>query len=295
MSSVASILVIGRQGQLASSLQALGSEQITTIGRPEFDLNHPENFPDFLKRIAPDFIVNAAAWTAVDLAETEPEAARRANYAAPAFIAQQCALRHIPLIHVSTDYVFNGKKRHPYTENDSICPETVYGRTKAEGEQAVLSLHPQSLVLRTSWVYSAYGRNFVKTMISAGAKNPVLKVVNDQKGNPTSSDDLAWIILEIISQIHQKHFQKAYHGIFNACGRGDATWFDLAKYALKEAARYGQKEADIQPISTCDWPTPAKRPTDSRLDTTKLQETFGLQFPLWQDSVARVVQKIFSS
>lgn len=276
------------------SLQALGGKQVAAIGRPEFDLNHPENISEFLKCHNPDFVINAAAWTAVDLAETEQEGAQCGNYTGPAFLAQECALRHIPFIHVSTDYVFNGKKGKPYTEDDPVCPETVYGRTKAEGEKAVLSLHPQSMVLRTSWVYSAYGRNFVKTMIAAGAKNPILKVVSDQKGNPTSSDDLAQVILEIINQIHEKHWQEDYHGIFNACGRGDATWFELACVTLKEASLYGQKEPQIQPILTEDWPTPAKRPLDSRLDTTKLRKTFGLTFPLWQESVSKIVQKLFS-
>lgn len=295
MFSAPSILVIGRKGQLARSLQELGGNRIIATGRPDFDLDHPENFPLLLKQYHPDFVVNAAAWTAVDLAETEPKKANQSNDISPAFMARECALRYVPFIHISTDYVFNGKKGQPYTENDPVCPETVYGRTKAEGEKSVLTLHPQSMVLRTSWVYSAYGRNFVKTMITAGNKNPTLKVVNDQKGNPTSSDDLADIILKIIDKIHQEHWHESYHGIFHACGQGEATWFDLACVTLDNAAYFGQKKPDILPICTKDWPTPAKRPIDSRLDTTKLKETFDLTFPPWRESVAKVVQKIFSS
>ncbi|QHI96247.1 dTDP-4-dehydrorhamnose reductase [Aristophania vespae] len=295
MSSAPSILVLGRQGQLATSLQRLGGQNVIAIGRPEFDFANPETISDLLKQYQPEFVVNAAAWTAVDLAETEIEGAKQGNHLGPAYVAEKCALQHIPFIHISTDYVFNGRKGHPYTEDDHVTPETVYGQTKADGEKAVLSVHPQSIILRTSWVYSPYGRNFVRTMINAGAKNPVLKVVNDQKGNPTSSDDLAHIILAIIDKVRQTTWMDHYHGIFHASGQGEATWFDLANTTLEEAALHGQAKPDIRPVSTLDWPTPAKRPADSRLDTTKLTQVFGLRFPLWRESVAKTVQQIFSS
>ncbi|GBR50271.1 NAD(P)-dependent oxidoreductase [Gluconobacter sphaericus NBRC 12467] len=294
MSSTGPILVTGGNGQLATSLQNLGDERIIRVGRPEFDFDHPETIAATVEKYKPSIVVNAAAWTAVDLAETEKNGADRANNTGPTALAAACAKADIPFIHVSTDYVFSGNKGTPYTEEDATSPETVYGNTKAEGEQAVLTSNIKSIILRTSWVYSAHGKNFVRTMINAGAKNPVLKVVGDQKGNPTSSDDLAEAILAIIALIERDGWKPEYRGIFHASGTGETTWHGLAVAALEEAAKHGQTMPQVNAIRTEDWPTPAKRPQDSRMDNSKLHRVFGVKMPDWRHSVTHIVHKLFS-
>ncbi|GBQ63110.1 dTDP-4-dehydrorhamnose reductase [Ameyamaea chiangmaiensis NBRC 103196] len=288
------ILVTGGAGQLATSLVNRGGPRIVRVGRPEFDFDKPETIAATIERVRPDVVVNAAAWTAVDLAETEVAGAERANRDGPAEIARVCAALDIPFIHVSTDYVFGGDKGAPYLETDPVSPATVYGRTKAEGEQAVLAAHPKAVILRTAWVYSAHGKNFVRTMINAGAKNPTLKVVSDQSGNPTSADDLADAILSIIAVIEQDGWKPGYAGLYHAVGTGETTWHGLAVAALDDAADHGQAKPEILAIRTDDWPTPAKRPQDSRLDNTKLTDVFGVAMPHWRDSVRATVKTLFS-
>lgn len=287
------ILVTGGTGQLATSLANLGGARVVRVGRPEFDLAEPDTIAAVMKKIRPAVVVNAAAWTAVDLAEQEIAGAEAANRDGPEALAKACAQAGIPLIHVSTDYVFSGDAGRPYVESDPVTPETVYGRTKAEGEQAVLAANPKTVVLRTAWVYSAHGKNFVRTMINAGAKNPALRVVGDQHGNPTSSDDLATAIVAIIGRIEETGWRDEYAGIFHAAGTGDATWYGLAVEALQQAQRHGQAMPDVTAIATTDWPTPAKRPQDSRLDSSKLEQVFGVVLPHWRDSVEKTVARLF--
>ncbi|MBO1323876.1 dTDP-4-dehydrorhamnose reductase [Acetobacter sp. TBRC 12305] len=289
------ILVTGGQGQLATSLVKLGGARIHRVGRPDFDFDRPETLARILDAIEPVAVVNAAAWTAVDLAESEPEAAARANTSGPAELARLCALRDIPLIHISTDYVFAGNKGAPYVETDSISPQTVYGETKAEGEKLALAANPKTLVLRTSWVYSAHGKNFVRTILNAGAKNPTLKVVGDQRGNPTSSDDLARAILSVLAVMEKDSWRDEFAGIYHACGTGETTWHGLAVAALKEATAYGQAMPDVTAIRTEDWPTPAKRPAVSSMDSAKLKRVFGVAMPAWEDSLRQVVKTLYSS
>lgn len=288
------ILVTGGKGQLATSLVNLGGPRIRCVGRPGFDFDKPETLAATQDAIKPVAVVNAAAWTAVDLAETEAEGAARANATGPEELARLCAQRGIPLIQVSTDYVFSGDKGAPYVETDPVSPETVYGRTKAEGESKTLAANPKTIVLRTSWVYSAHGKNFVRTMLNAGAKNPALKVVGDQKGNPTSSDDLAEAILSILAVLEKDGWKDAFAGIYHACGTGETTWHGLAVAALQDAVPHGQKMPEVTAIRTEDWPTPAKRPADSRMDNSKLTRVFGVTMPAWQDSVRKTVDQIFA-
>lgn len=285
------ILVTGGKGQLATSMGKVGRARVIVVGRPEFDFDRPETIAVVTKKYRPGFVVNAAAWTAVDLAESEVDAATRANETGPAELARVCAAHDIPLIHVSTDYVYAGDKGEPYVETDLINPQTAYGRTKAAGEKAVIAAHPKSLILRTAWVYSPHGKNFVRTMINAGAKNPQLKVVGDQLGNPTSSDDLAVAILAIIEKL-QQGWQNAYAGIYHATGSGTTTWYEFAVAVLEETRKFGRPMPEITAISTQDWPTPAKRPQDSCLDGNKIQKTFNIQLPHWQESIKRTVKEI---
>ncbi|MFT9384559.1 MAG: dTDP-4-dehydrorhamnose reductase [Acetobacter orientalis] len=288
------VLVTGQHGQLATALRALGGPRIQCIGRPELDFDAPDTLQKTFDAIKPSAVINAAAWTAVDLAESEDAAATRANATGPAELARLCAAADIPFLHVSTDYVFAGDKGAPYVETDPISPQTVYGRSKAMGEALTLAANPKTLIFRTAWVYSAHGKNFVRTMLNAGAKNPALKVVGDQKGNPTSADDLARALLEVLAYIEKNGWQDAFAGIYHACGTGETTWHGLAVATLQEATRHGQAMPDITAIATQDWPTPAKRPADSRMDTSKLARTFGVTLPHWGDSVKRTVRDIFN-
>ncbi|GEL02730.1 NAD(P)-dependent oxidoreductase [Swaminathania salitolerans] len=289
------ILVTGGQGQLATSLKTLGGDRVVVVGRPDFDFDRPETIEQVVDSIRPALVVNAAAWTAVDLAEQEEEAARRANETGPAELARVCAGLDIPLIHVSTDYVYAGDKGAPYVETDPVTPQTVYGRTKAEGEKAVLAAQPRSIVLRTAWVYSGHCRNFVRTMVNAAAKNTHLKVVGDQYGCPTSADDLARAILTIADRV-EAGWQDSYAGLYHATGSGDTSWHGLAVAAIGEAVKFGQKmPEEIAAIRTEDWPTPAKRPQDSRLDCSKLERVFGVRLPDWRDGVSRAVAAHFAT
>jgi dTDP-4-dehydrorhamnose reductase len=287
------ILVTGGSGQLASALAQQGGDRVHRVGRPDFDFDHPETIAAAFAAANPTLVVNAAAWTAVDAAESEPEAAMRANRDGPAELARLCAAAHIPLIHVSTDYVFDGDKHAPYLETDPTNPTGVYGATKLAGEQAALAANPRTIVLRTSWVYSATGKNFVKTMLGAGQKLGHLRVVADQQGCPTSADDLAAAILAIADRLHGG-WNDAYAGVFNAAGAGATTWHGLAQAVFEDAARHGRRAPVVEPIRTEDWPTPARRPADSRLDCGKLNRVFGVRLPDWRPSVARTVDALLA-
>jgi dTDP-4-dehydrorhamnose reductase len=290
----APILVTGGSGQLATSLMRLGGPRIHRVGRPGFDFDQPETIAATFAALKPAAVVNAAAWTAVDAAETAVEAATRANREGPAQLAALCAEAEIPLIQVSTDYVFDGDKGAPYVETDPTSPTGVYGRTKAEGEQAALAANPRTIVLRTSWVYSATGKNFVRTMINAGEKNPTLKVVGDQSGAPTASDDLAEAILSILARIEEDGWQDSYAGIYHAAGTGETTWHGLAVAALEAAQKHGRAMPEVIAIKTADWPTPARRPADSRLDCDKLERVFGIRLPPWRKSLIRTVDELLA-
>lgn len=288
------ILVTGGTGQLARCLDAhAGARPVLRIGRPELDFDALDTIPATLAGIAPRMIVNAAAYTAVDKAESDQEAADRANHLGPKLLAEYCAKAGIPLIHVSTDYVFDGAKGAPYVETDTPSPTGVYGSTKLAGENAALAANPQTIVLRTSWVYAAAGKNFVLTMIGAAKKLPKLRVVADQIGNPTSADDLALAILAIADTIEQSGWRDSYRGVFHAAGTGETSWHGLANAIFQFAAPFGLATPEVEPIATADWPTPARRPADSRLDTGKLNRTFGVQMPDWQKSLQNTVSLLF--
>jgi dTDP-4-dehydrorhamnose reductase len=286
------ILVTGGSGQVATELAARSAD-VVRVGRPEFDFDHPETIAAVFARVQPSLVVNAAAWTAVDAAEAEEAAALRANRDGPAELARLCAAAGIPLIHISTDYVFDGCKGAPYVETDPTCPTGVYGSTKLAGEQAVLS-YERAIVLRTSWVYAAIGKNFVRTMLGAAQKTNTLKVVADQQGCPTNAGDLADAILAIAARVAEG-WRPDYAGLFNAAGTGCTTWHGLAVATFEEAARHGRPMPTVTAIATADWPTPAKRPPDSRLDCRKLAQMFGIRLPDWRPSLARTIDTILTA
>jgi dTDP-4-dehydrorhamnose reductase len=263
-------------------------------GRPEFDFDHPETIDAVFHAAKPTLVVNAAAWTAVDAAEANEAAALRANRDGPARLAQLCAASGVPLIHISTDYVFDGAKGAPYVETDPTAPIGVYGSSKLAGEQAVLAAGGQVVILRTSWVYAAIGKNFIRTMLGAALKTNTLKVVMDQKGCPTNAGDLADAILAVAARI-ESGWRPEYGGVFNAAGTGSASWYEFAVAAFKDAAQHGRPMPTVIPITTAEWPTPTKRPADSRLDCSKLARVFGVALPDWQPSLARTVGAIIAA
>jgi dTDP-4-dehydrorhamnose reductase len=289
---MATVLVTGGTGQLAGALDAAASGLvILRVGRPDFDFDHPDSIDETFHTTTPALVVNTAAYTAVDAAETEAAAADRANHLGPERLAALCARAGVPLVHVSTDYVFDGNKGAPYVETDPTAPPGVYGATKLAGEQAVLASGARSIVLRTSWVYAPSGKNFVRTMLNAGRVRDVLRVVADQKGCPTTALDLAIAILAIGERILAEGWRDEFGGVFHAAGTGWTTWHGLACATFAEAAARapGLKIPTVEPIATADWPTPARRPPDSRLDCTKLERIFGLRLPPWQDGLARTL------
>jgi dTDP-4-dehydrorhamnose reductase len=288
------ILVTGGTGQLASALAVGATVPVSRVGRPAFDFERPESTAATFREANPWLVVNAAAYTAVDAAEQDVAAAYRVNRDGPAELARLCAAAGIPLIHISTDYVFDGAKGEPYVEGDPVAPQGVYGASKLAGETAVLDACPCAIVLRTSWVYGPTGKNFVRTMLTLGKTRDRLTVVADQKGCPTTAADLATAILEIAARIAETGWQDSYAGVFHAAGTGWTTWHGLATAAFAEAARHGAPVPRVDPITTADWPTPAKRPADSRLDCARLAAVFGVRLPEWRPSLARTIDAMFT-
>jgi dTDP-4-dehydrorhamnose reductase len=280
------IFVSGAEGQLARSLATRVADfaGVTLVhgARPAFDLTRPEDVEAVVATAKPDLVVNAAAYTAVDKAEAEPELAAMVNHLGALALARASQRLSIPIIQISTDYVYSGRKTSPYVETDSTEPLGVYGDTKLDGEKAVATTNPWHLILRTSWVYSPFGTNFVKTMLRLGGMRDSLGVVSDQIGNPTSALDLADCIFAVSHQLLQ---DKAVSGIYHVAGTGDASWFDFASEIFRIQAEMGFKVPVVNAITTKDYPTPARRPFNSRLDCTKLKSTFGFEMPAWRASL----------
>lgn len=288
------IFVTGGSGQLAMALESAATVPVRRVGRPEFDFDRPETIEACFRATDPWLVVNAAAYTAVDAAETDQDAAYRANRDGPAELARLCAAAGVPLIHVSTDYVFDGAKDSPYLETDTVAPQGVYGASKLAGEQAVLASGAHAIILRTAWVYSHTGKNFVRTMLNVGRTRDRLTVVADQVGCPTSAADLADGILAIAARLRDDGWSPECGGVFHATGTGETSWHGLAGAVFAEASRHGAKIPTVDPIRTEDWPTPAKRPANSRLDCRRLETVFGVRLPDWRVSVARTVDRIFA-
>jgi dTDP-4-dehydrorhamnose reductase len=288
------ILVTGGTGQLAQTLMRMaGDRRMVGIGRPQLDFDQPATLPPLLARLAPSLIVNAAAYTAVDRAETDADAAWRANAEGPWVLARYCAEAGIPLIHISTDYVFDGSKGAPYLETDMPNPIGVYGASKLAGERAVLQSGARAIVLRTAWVYSAVGRNFVLTMLNAARNTDRLRVVGDQIGCPTATPDLAAVILAIADRLATEGWRPEFGAVFHAAGSGATSWHGLAEAVFQAASAHGLAAPVVEAITTADWPTPVRRPADSRLDCTALDASFGLRLPDWRVSLDAVVGTVF--
>lgn len=288
------VLVTGREGQLARGLleAAEGAAvEVVAIGRPELDLADEKSVAAAIASERPDIVVNAAAYTAVDKAETEPAIAHAVNALGAEHVAKACAANAMPIIHISTDYVFDGTKDGPYVEDDPTAPINVYGRTKLEGEQRVANACERHLILRTAWVHSPWGANFVKTMLRLATTRPSIDVVDDQQGSPTYAPHLAAIVLAIAARIAADPAGMRW-GVYHAVGAGETTWFGFAREVFRHAAEYGLPAVDVAPIAAAAYPTPARRPANSRLNCDRLRLSLGFQVPDWrigaQDCVARI-------
>jgi dTDP-4-dehydrorhamnose reductase len=262
------------------------------MGRPALDLADPSSVSHSLDAVRPDWVINAAAYTAVDRAESEPDLAFAINRNGVGDLAAAAARHDAPLIHISTDYVFDGTKPGAYTEADKPNPVSVYGRSKLEGEYRVASGNSRHLILRTSWVYSEHGGNFVKTMLRLASERPELKVVADQYGNPTYAGDLASAIFDLIGRIADAQANGVAWGVYHATGHGTTNWHGLAERIVQESSYCGRRSVPVWPIATADFPTAARRPANSTLDCGKLEATFGIRLPTWSESVKRCVRKL---
>jgi dTDP-4-dehydrorhamnose reductase len=281
------ILVLGRSGQVARELQKVGPPagcSFVFAGREEFDLLQRDDVHALLDAHAPAAVINASAYTAVDKAESEPDAAFRLNRDAPGLVARACTDRDTPFVHFSTDYVFDGSKAEPYVETDKRNPQSVYGASKAEGEEAVEGAGGRAVILRTSWVYSSFGANFIKTMLRLAQTRDELGVVADQLGRPTWAEDCARGALHVTQALLDGDPRAL--GVFHLAGAGDASWADFADAIFDESGRRGGRRPRVNRITTADYPTPARRPANSRLDTTKITQALGWAPRPWRESLA---------
>lgn len=282
------ILVTGKDGQLGQSVQALiqnyPQDDFTFVDRMALDLSSSESIERYFNDKTFDVIINCAAYTAVDKAESEPDLANQINHLAVKQLAKIAQHQDAMLIHLSTDYIFNGQNYQPYIESDATDPQSIYGLTKLKGEQAIQAINPQGCVIRTSWVYSEFGNNFVKTMRRLGSERDQLNVIFDQVGTPTYAGDLAQAILEIISSGASLTENEIYH----FSNEGVCSWYDFAKTIFE----FSGIDCNVSPIETKDYPTPAKRPHYSLMNKAKIKQAFGIEIPYWKDSLKVCLQKL---
>lgn len=278
------LLVFGRTGQVARELARLAPDG-RFLGREDADLMRPDACAAAIREAAPRAVINAAAWTAVDRAEAEPQAARTVNAEAPGAMARACAALGIPFLHVSTDYVFDGSGTRPWREDDAPGPLGAYGATKLAGERAVAAAGGRWAVLRTSWVFSAHGANFVKTMLRLGAERPRLTIVADQTGGPTPAAGIAAALLTMADAMAE---DAAKGGLYHFAGAPDVSWADFAREIFRQAGL----APEVVDIATADYPTPARRPANSRLDCAGIAREFGIARPDWREGLAAVLAEL---
>ncbi|MGC1183502.1 dTDP-4-dehydrorhamnose reductase [Legionella sp.] len=292
------ILLLGKNGQLGWQLQRalLPLGEVITLDRTNRsslcgDLSNLDGLKQTIHTLDPQIIVNAAAYTAVDKAESEPELARLINAQAPEVLAREAAALGSLLVHYSSDYVFDGSGNKPWQESDPAAPLNHYGQSKLEGEQAIQASGCRHLIFRTSWIYSTYGNNFAKTVIRLAREREVLHIVNDQIGVPTNAATLADITAHALRTALQL---PEVNGLYHVAPQGEVSWYDYANFVIKEAQDLGEvfQVQNIVPISSADYVTPAMRPYNSRLDTSKFSDTFSLRLPYWECEMTRVLKEI---
>ena len=290
------ILVVGHSGQLATSLrdaQLPASWILHTAGRPELDVLKAASFEEKMDVFGPDVVINTAAWTAVDAAEEHEREAYALNRDAPSLLARVCARHDIPLIHISTDYVFDGKKGKPYTETDETNPLNVYGRSKLAGEEAVRDSGAKHVILRVSWLFGPYGHNFLRTMVRLASERESLNIVADQHGAPTCTLHLADALLALLERWQRNPASFPWNRTWHLAGAGYATWFDLAREIMDASQKLGGPSAQVNPITTAEYPTPATRPMDSRLDCSAIEGELGICLPPWQEGVMVSLERLY--
>lgn len=282
------ILITGCNGQLGNEMQLLEKEnpqhQYFNTDVAQLDITNPEAIEEFVSNNAIDIIVNCAAFTAVDKAESSQELCHLLNAKAPEYLAAAVAKRGGYLVQVSTDYVFDGTNHTPYTEDEATCPDSVYGSTKLEGEKLAMAACANTMIIRTAWLYSTFGNNFVKTMIRLGQEKPELGVIFDQIGTPTYAGDLAAAIMAAINH-------GIVPGIYHFSNEGVISWYDFTK-AIHRIA--GITSCHVKPLHTAEYPTPAARPHYSVLDKTKIKQTYGIEIPYWEESLEKCVAKLLA-
>ncbi len=288
------VLVAGRSGQVARALvdTAPSAEvDLVALGRPHLDLSDPASIDNAIQAARPDLVINAAAYTAVDQAETDEAAAHALNAHGAARLAASAARAGAPILHLSTDYVFSGDKSSPYVETDSPAPTGAYGRSKLAGELAVAAANPNHLIFRTAWVYSPYGKNFAKTMLRFAETRDELSVVHDQIGNPTGAHDIAHGLWSITSELAGNR-SALKPGTYHMTASGEASWAEFAEEIFRASAACGGPAARVRRITTAEYPTPTRRPANSRLDGSKLAAQLGVILPQWQASTRMCVEQL---
>jgi dTDP-4-dehydrorhamnose reductase len=290
------LLVTGSQGQVVTAMleRAPDDIEVAAMGRPELDLADPQSILRAFDDEVADVVVNAAAYTAVDKAEAEEDLATRVNGDGAGLVAEAARRLGAPIIHLSTDYVFDGSLDRPYREDDPTNPIGAYGRSKLAGEFAVADANPRHAILRTAWVYSPFGANFVKTMLRLGETRSEVRVVGDQRGAPTSAIDIADTLFEVARQIVADPSPRKF-GVFHMTGGDEATWAEFAAAVFDEATQYGRAPVKVTPIPTAEYPTPARRPANSRLDGARLARDYGITLPPWRQSLKPVVARLLTS
>lgn len=293
-----SILVIGRNGQLAYSLNetlSTSGYRVAQIGRPDADLLNPPSVSRAIRAAQPDFIVNAAAYTTVDQAEDDPETAFAINAEGAKAAAEAASEIGAPIIHFSTDYVFDGAKGTPYVETDAVSPLGVYGQSKLAGENFVAESNPKHIILRTAWIFSPFGSNFVKTMLRLNRERPEINVVDDQYGSPTYAPDLAATVCQIIDHLRTFPRRTECFGTFHATNRGETSWYGFARTIIEGVAQRGCPKANVYPIPTSGYPTKARRPAYSVLSNDKLSRTYDIQLRPWPDALAEALDQLLGA
>ncbi len=301
------LLIAGWQGQIARGLveaaPACADVKACAVGRAALDICSARSIERALAQIEPTIVINSAAYTAVDKAETDAEQAFAMNRDGARMLAEAAARRAIPILHLSTDYVYDGRKAGAYVEDDATEPPTVFGRSKLEGELAIKEANPRHVILRTSWIFSPTGRNFVKTMLAQAAEQERVRVVDDQRGSPTYAPHLVAAILELARQLSDRKDDKGSQdgpdngpwGVYHAAGAGTTTWREMAEEVFRCSAALGGPTAEVEPIRSADYPTPAARPANSQLDCAKLERTFGVRLPDWRQGVAACVERLLQA
>ena len=279
------VLVTGASGQLGQAIKSIANQYLEIdfkfYNSSELNIVDLKQCKSIFEKVQPDFCINAAAYTAVDKAESELEKARLINVTGAENLAKICKQFHTVLLHISTDFIFDGTSTKPYTEVDIPNPTGVYGQTKLEGEKAIQAISEKYFIIRTSWVYSEFGTNFMKTMLRLGNERDSISVVNDQIGTPTNAVDLAEVLMKIITSCHSEFISPSHYGIYNFSNEGKCSWYDFAKKIFE----IHKIEIDLQAIPTSAYPTLAKRPGYSVLDKSKIKEVFGVEVLDWEESL----------